>query len=343
MRAGRIARLAGAASGLALACAAAPAAAQEPTNRDQSRYTELREPGFPLKTGLQFVPAARAGLRDDELVIGVALGGEARAYPVNLMWEPVQESLNDTLGGRPIVATWCPVAHSAVVYERTVEGRTLQIGAVGLENGVFVLYDVETGSRWSQVSGRASRGPLAGRAFAKADSMLTTWGQWRRLQPETTVYVDPTLAGRRRFTEESFQRITLGGTGPVVNADLVAGVEAGGAARAYLVRALAGPRLLEDQVGSEPIVVAVAADAVTLRAFRRTVDGRRLRFSLDAGDRLRDADTGSTWDLLTGRALAGPLAGRSLEPVVVTSALWYAWRSQRPGTTLWTGGGPPSR
>ena len=60
------------------------------------------------------------------------------------------------------------------------------------------------------------------------------------------------------------------------------------------------------------------------------------------GDRLRDAETGTVWDGLTGRALSGPLSGRALEPLVVTTALWYAWSSQHPGTTLW-GAQPPPR
>jgi hypothetical protein len=327
--------------GLFAGAGANSAVAQEPTNRDRSQFTRLHEPGFPLKSDVRAVPAAQAPFRDDELVIGVVVGGEARAYPVNLMWEAPNEALNDTLGGRPIVATWCPVAHSAVVFEPSVDGRALKLGALGLEKGVFILYDDETRTRWSQVSGRASQGPLSGRALPKRESLLTTWGQWRRLRPATTVYVDPSQPGRRRFTEESFQRITLGGAGPVVNQDLVAGVEVGGAARAWLVRSLAGPRVADDLVAGEPVVVALAADAVTVRAFRRRLDGRTLRFSLETGDRMRDAETGSSWDIPSGRAVSGPLAGRALEPLTVTTALWYAWRSQRPETTLWTGDGEP--
>jgi hypothetical protein len=66
----------------------------------------------------------------------------------------------------------------------------------------------------------------------------------------------------------------------------------------------------------------------------RRVAGRVLGFSVEH-DRLHDAETGSTWDALSGRAVSGPLAGRSLEARVVTTALWYAWSSQHSGTTLW--------
>ena len=321
---------------VALVAAAVLGSAQERTNRDQSHYTELHDPGFPIKSGLTIVPAARAGLRDDDIVLGVVVGSEARAYPVNLMWDPQNESLNDTVGGAAIAATWCPIAHSGVVYDRALDGRTVDLGAVGLEKGVFMLYDRQTGSRWSQVSGRATGGRLEGRVLRKRDSTVTTWGRWRALHPGTTVFADAALPARRRFTEESMARITLGGDGPVVNEDLVAGVEGRRHARAYLLRRLAGPRVANDELDGEPIAVFLAADAVTVRALRRTAEGRTLTFAAEA-DRLRDAETGSLWDPMTGRALSGPLVGRSLEGLVVTTALWYAWRSQRPDTTLWEG------
>lgn len=222
-----------------------------------------------------------------------------------------------------------------MVYDRTIDDRTLDLGAVGLERGVFLLYDRQTGSWWNQILGRAVRGPLEGRSLHKRPSTLTTWGRWRALHPETTVFFDPRLAGRRRFTEESVSRVTLSGEGPVVGEDLIVGVEGSSSARAYLLRRLASERVVNDAIDGRPILVFLAEDAVTPRVFRRSVGERTLRFRV-AGDRLRDQETGTLWDPMTGRALAGPLEGAELEPVVFTQALWYAWRSVRPETTLWT-------
>src|SRR5512139_3662574 len=258
---------------LLLLAAAGLAPAQERTNRDQSGYTELHEPGFPVKSGLSIVPAAQAALRDDDLVLGVVVGGEARAYPINLMWEPQNEVLNDTLGGEPIAATWCPIAHSGVVYDRSVDRQTVELGAVGLERGVFILYDRQTGTHWSQVSGQATRGARAGLSLRKKTATVTTWARWRRLRPDTSVYADPNLPVRRRFTEETIARITQSGGGAVVNEDLVAGIEGRRTARAYLLRKLAGPRLVNDQLDGEPVVVVLAEDGVTVSALRRKADG----------------------------------------------------------------------
>jgi hypothetical protein len=326
--------------GAACLLAAASAAAQQRTNRDQSGYTELHAEGFPIRSSLPIVPAAGAKLADADLVIGIVIGGQARAYPVNLMWQPQNEALNDRLAGVDLAATWCPIAHSAVVFERSAGGRALDLGTLGLEHGVFQLYDRQTRSMWSQVSGIASRGPLRGQALRKRESTLTSWGSWRRLHPETTVFFDPALPDHHPFTEDTLARITLAGDGPLRNEDLVAGVEGAGGSRAWLLRRLAGPRVLNDAAGGEPLVVFLAEDAVTVRVLSRRVGGRVLTFEAEH-DRLRDTETGSLWEALTGRASSGPLAGRQLAARVVTTALWYAWSSQHPGTTLW--GAEPGR
>jgi hypothetical protein len=92
-----------------------------------------------------------------------------------------------------------------------------------------------------------------------------------------------------------------------------------------------------DVLDNDLIVVLLAADAVTARVFRRSAGERTLTFEA-SGDRLRDRETGSVWDPMTGLALSGPLVGTKLEPRVFTQALWYAWRSVRPDTTLWDPG-----
>jgi len=80
--------------------------AQGKINRDRSTTTDLRPEGYPVRTGLELVDADEAGLHDDDMILGIVIEGEARAYPVNLMWKPENEVLNDTLGGAAITATW---------------------------------------------------------------------------------------------------------------------------------------------------------------------------------------------------------------------------------------------
>jgi hypothetical protein len=52
----------------------------------------------------EFAPANEAPLEDDELVIGISLNGEAKAYPITVLRS--REMVNDELGGNPILVTW---------------------------------------------------------------------------------------------------------------------------------------------------------------------------------------------------------------------------------------------
>ena len=63
---------------------------------------------FPAIRDPKVVPGDKAGtlVRDDELVLGVAVGNEVRAYPINMLTNPTREIINDTLGGQPLAATW---------------------------------------------------------------------------------------------------------------------------------------------------------------------------------------------------------------------------------------------
>ena len=57
---------------------------------------------FPIATARR----ARGKIKNSELVLGVTIEGEARAYPINMLTGPSREILNDSLGGRAIAATW---------------------------------------------------------------------------------------------------------------------------------------------------------------------------------------------------------------------------------------------
>ena len=70
-------------------------------------------------------------------------------------------------------------------------------------------------------------------------------------------------------------------------------------------------------------------------AFERTVGGRVLTFESQGEDRFVDVEKGSEWDLF-GNAVAGPLAGEQLTPVVTTNELWFAWAAFNEGAAVYT-------
>lgn len=102
-------------------------------------------------------PAAVRGLvRHDDDVVGAVVDGRAHAYPINLL------SLHEVVNDGPLVVTWCPLCQSALAFERRIGGRTLTFGVGGLLHANQLLYDRQTGSRWSQLLGRAISGRYRG-------------------------------------------------------------------------------------------------------------------------------------------------------------------------------------
>jgi hypothetical protein len=322
--------------------AAAQQADQPPaTNGDFSAFTRLRENGYPAKTASAAMSAEEAPLDDGDIVIGVEIGAEARAYPLGFLWGPKNEVINDTVGGTPVAPSWCPLSHSGVVYSRRLGERVLKLGARGAERGALLLYDAETQSTWSQLAGTAVSGTLAGQRLEAVPSVVTTWGRWRTAHPKTTVYVDPLESYSARYTAGSFAAMAHGDPGaPARPEDWVVGIDDGAGGRAFLVRRFAAARIANDEAGGRPIALVLQPDGATLRAFRREAAGKTLTMRWQ-GERLLDAETESAWDAVTGKAVSGPLAGSTLEPVKFSSALFYAWKAYRPQTSV--AGGTPAR
>lgn len=161
---------------------------------------EIRS-GGPPKDGIPSIDAPRFrpvaeedGLDPQEPVIGLQVGGVARAYPLRVLtWH---EIVNDVIAGVPVAVTYCPLCNAAIVFDRRVDGRTLEFGTTGkLRFSDLVMYDRETESWWQQFLGRAIVGTLAGKELALLPSRLEAWERFAARHPDGEVLVpnDPDL------------------------------------------------------------------------------------------------------------------------------------------------------
>jgi hypothetical protein len=292
----------------------------------------------------RLVPASAAAfMRDDEPVVGLEGTGAPRAYSVFVLER--HEVINDRVGDAPIAVTWCGVAGSAVVYERSVGERVLGFGVSGaLWKNNLVLYDRESGSLWSQILGEALEGPLDGRRLRALPSTVTTWGRWREAHPDTLVLVRGSESGRAMEWTERYEKDPgrLGFTGSG-NPDLrlagktrVLGVPPGSPGNAAgIAYVLDRVTLHQDAIGPTPVLVVRDPDGPTGRVFRRTAGGREYHFRPGPSPgRAEDRETGSLWDLVAGRAISGPAAGVRLEAVPATRLYWFVWAAIHPGSEL---------
>jgi hypothetical protein len=145
--------------------------------------------GIPPLDHPRHVPAAEARwLKDSHVVFGVALNGEARAYPKRILaWH---ELARDRLGGVELTLVYCTLCGTVIPYGSEAAGRRFTLGTSGLlYRSNKLMWDAETRSLWSTLEGRPVVGPLTGSAIALTAHpvVTTTWGEWRAEHPGTTV------------------------------------------------------------------------------------------------------------------------------------------------------------
>ncbi len=154
----------------------------------------------PEPTNPEFSSAADADLDQLELVIGVQMGEEVKAYPLSAM-APL-EILNDEIGGVPIAVTWCPLSASSAVFDRTAGGSVRWFNFhPDLYKLNLLVFDEGTETQWSQLAMKAIEGELQGTPLTLLPSLHMTWEQWRSLHPETLV-MDP-IWGSKSFKYRS--------------------------------------------------------------------------------------------------------------------------------------------
>jgi hypothetical protein len=139
-------------------------------------------------------------LKDDDVVFGVEVNGEFRAYPRQIM--EVREMVNDTLGGRDLGIPYCTLCGAAQAYftdrmPAGVKRPVLRTSGLLIRSNK-VMYDVETYSVFDTFLGKAVTGPLAeiGLRLEQATVITTDWGTWKRDHPQTTVLARELALGR---------------------------------------------------------------------------------------------------------------------------------------------------
>ena len=207
------------------------------------------------------------------------------------------------------------------------------------------MRDEETGTWWQQVSGKAIHGPLKGHQLKQVFHDEVSFAIWKRESPLGRVLKPVESLAAAKLYEPADWEARVGRMRAVAETDvdkrlaprtLVLGIEVGGKSVAYPLPALQKQSPIMDTIGAVPIMLVLGDDHRSVRAFERTLDGRRLEFfqKTDTGFQLIDAETGSTWNF-EGNAVAGPLAGRQLKRIFVLEDFWFDWRIYHPDTTIY--------
>lgn len=156
--------------------------------KEQFHSGGVAKDGIPAIAEPESIHAADLqGLGDNSRIVGVTVNGESRAYPIAVLNR--HEIVNDTLGGKPIAVTYCPLCDSASVLEREHEGKVRAFGVSGmLINSNVVMYDRTDDSFFSQVAMKSLSGERGGKSLKNVtDWQITSFGKWRSENPDGTV------------------------------------------------------------------------------------------------------------------------------------------------------------
>jgi len=292
-----------------------------------------------------------------EPVMVFSHAGDVRAYPLQILM--FHEIVNDVVGGRPVVITFCPLCNSALVFDRTVRGRVLDFGTTGkLRNSDLVMWDRQTESWWQHLVGEAIVGELNGARLDFLPSPLVSFQTFREAHPAGKVlsretgysrdYGNNPYIGYDRYLSpiQSFFPGRVDKRLPAM--ERVVALELGGETIAYPYSELAKQPVLNTRVGGQDVVIyfkmgtasaldnsriSRSRDVGSAVVFMRGLDGKTLSFAAKNGH-LVDRETGSRWNML-GQAVAGPLRGKKLKDVVHGNHFAFAWLAFRPASKIY--------
>jgi hypothetical protein len=226
------------------------------------------------------------------------------------------------------------------VYVREIDGEETTFGVSGaLWRDALIFYDRGTESYWSQIDGRSVNGEHKGKRLTKYPSLQTTWGEWKKLHPETLV-LKPSKRSREGshysgYFKSADKMGVMGTENPddrLAGKSLVLGVESEGKFVAIPLGLLQERGVLDIELDGQPLLL-VSAFGEDGYAYRPVAGDQRLHFRQQDG-KLFDTETGSEWDAASGSAVSGDLAGTQLERVDARKIFWFVWARFHPETAL---------
>ncbi len=221
-------------------------------------------------------PIAENKVDTGRVVLGIVINGAPKAYPIQFM--AYHHQVRDTLGGQPIMVTYCNVCRTGRVYQPKIAGKNEVFRLVGMDHFNAMFEDATTHSWWRQENGEAIAGPLIGQLLPEITCDQMSLSQWFKLYPSSLVMQPDTTYKTEYDQQKEFEtgkkKSKLTGTDSIswTEKSWVIGVQVNGVSKAFDWNELKARRLLHEQVGTIPILIALATDNKGFTAFERAAN-----------------------------------------------------------------------
>ncbi len=308
---------------------------------NEIRWGGVRRDGIPPLDRPAMIDAdAAAYLGDDDIVFGLEVAGDARAYPKRILaWH---EMFKDTVGNVSVNGVYCTLCGSMILYETVHNGTHHEFGTSGfLYRSNKLMYDHATESLWSTITGEPVVGPLVGQGIQLKPRAVvtTTWKEWRDRHPDTQVLSLET-GYLRDYSEgaayhDYFATDDLMFTVPRIDSRLANKAEVlalrfgvGGtpptAIEADWLRAMP---VFHGRLGSIPYLILTDESGAN-----RVYDAGELQITSYDGDRTAKDSEGRTWRI-SEDSMEGPNGLRRVR-LPAHRAFWFGWHAAHPDTIL---------
>jgi hypothetical protein len=287
----------------------------------------------PLRSPEMIAPGEARYLADDNVVFGLAINGDARAYPKRILaWH---EMFVDVVGGVPVTGAYCTLCGSMILYKSRAAGAVHRLGTSGfLYRSNKLMYDDDTQSLWNTLWGIPVLGPLVdqGIQLERLSVVTTTWGEWRRRHPHSSVLSLDTghlrdysegEAYRQYFATDELMFAVPELDRRLGNKDEVLGVispQYPDKPLAIAADYLSEHPVFHDRVEGLRFVVLTDASGAN-----RVYEARDVTFTEWDGRKSVVDASGDRWHL-SENALSGS-NGRSLSRLPAHRAFWFGWYS----------------
>jgi len=313
---------------------------------DEVRWGGVWQDGIPPLRSPKMIAAKDAGyLKNDHVVFGVDVNGDARAYPKRILaWH---EMFVDEVGGVPVAGVYCTLCGTVILYETELAGQSYDLGTSGfLYRSNKLMYDQATQSLWNTIWGRPVIGPLVAKEgdppieLVSGSVVTTTWGEWHRRHPDTQVLSLDT-GHERDYSEGAAYREYFASDRLMFNVPkldrrldnkaevLTLFPQADASALAISADFLAKKKnsIYHDQHGGRPFVVLTDRSGAN-----RVYETEGLSFSSWDRDHNVEDENGVLWVLSESELVASD--GRSLARLPAQRAFWFGWYAAFPDTRL---------
>ncbi len=208
------------------------------------------------------------------------------------------------------------------MYVREIDDQTLTFQVSGkLWMRSLVMFDAETKSEWSHLLGRAMAGKLKGRKLKPLITDMVTWSVWKKQHPDTTVL--NMSRTDRNYTREFYLKPSR----------FLFGFHIGDKHFALPMPVMMEHPVFAFEAANTELVATFDKVGAVTHVFESKLEGQSLSFERVSDAIMKDQETNSRWELLSGRCIEGTLKGKMLKQRIGIMSFRKAWQNFHPDST----------